>query len=479
MLTYQDFEPYIDLPAAKAEFVQTVINEHIASEPYRLAITADMYDRKQNTGVDEYLAAMEDIDFKLNKIRPPDIRPDAVKTGIFRRLNIQRTSYSLGNGVTFADENIKEALGTGFDEQLYQLGYYACIHGEAFGYWNLDHLDVIPLTRFAPLYDERNGRLRAGVYFWRLQPDTPIRATLYEEAGYTNYGATADDETLLQDGEMHAYKVTTVGSDDYGEESVLGESYGSLPIVPLWSGRLRQPTLVELKPSIDQYDLIVNGFCNDLQDCAQVYWLVSNYGGMQDDDLRRFTQRLKCNHIANVDNAGGDGSVTPYTQEIPTQARETLLKRLHDSMYEDFGGLDVHCVDASSTNDHLEAAYQPLDENARDFEKQVTKFIKQVLKLAGLPDERPTFTHQRISNTKEQADMVLSEASIIGNDVAIDLLPNLTPEQKQQAKDALAAESAERETMDETNDVDASSTSDYEDGYKQALEKLKLEWGLT
>lgn len=135
------------------------------------------------------------------------------------------------------------------------------------------------------------------------------------------------------------------------------------------------------------------------------------------------------------------------------------MQRLHSSLYEDFGGLDVHCVSADSTNDHLEAAYQPLDENARDFEQQITKFVRQVLKIAGLPDAKPQYTHVRISNTKEQVDMAIAEATIIGNEMAIELLPNLTQEQKEQAKAALMAESATRETVDdEEEDEENEST---------------------
>ena len=52
--------------------------------------------------------------------------------------------------------------------------------------------------------------------------------------------------------------------------------------------------------------------------------------------------------------------------------------------------------------------------------------------------------------------MVISEAPIIGQDMAIDLLPNLTPEQKEQAKAALMAESATRETTDEEDEDDGS-----------------------
>ena len=66
----------------------------------------------------------------------------------------------------------------------------------------------------------------------------------------------------------------------------------------------------------------------------------------------------------------------------------------------------------------------------------------------------PTFNRNKITNTAEQVATVISEAPIIGQDVAIDLLPNLTPEQKEQAKAALMAESATRETTDDEEDED-------------------------
>lgn len=449
MKTYQDFEPVMNDPAGKAAFVRSLITEHTASRPYKMALDADLYDRQRNSGIDRFLDAMAEIDYKLHNIRQKAPRPDTVKSNSFRRLNVQRVSYSLANGVTFSGpDNLKEHLGEDFDEQLYRLGYLACIHGEAFGFWNADRLNIFSLTSFAPLYDQQDGTLRAGVYFWQLQPDKPLHAVLYEEAGSTRY-AEADGVLRPETDQPQPYIIHTT-TTPAGDEIIEGESYGSLPIVPLWGGRSKQSTLVNLKGYIDNMDLIVNGFCDDLRECAQIYWLVSNYGGMNDNDLKKFLQKLRYNHIVNVDNADHEGSVQPYTQEVPTQARETLLIRLHSSMYEDFGALDVHCVSASSTNDHLEAAYQPLDENARDFENQVTKFVRKILKLAGLPDAKPQYTHVRISNTAEQVSMVLSEATIIGSDMAIDLLPNLTTEQKEQAKAALIAESQLRETTDET-----------------------------
>ena len=38
--------------------------------------------------------------------------------------------------------------------------------------------------------------------------------------------------------------------------------------------------------------------------------------------------------------------------------------------------------------------------------------------------------------------------------MAIDLLPNLTPEQKEKARASMMAESAERETVDDEGDTD-------------------------
>lgn len=453
MKTYQDLEAVQNDPAKKAAFVRSFITEHSSSAPCRTAQTADLYDRQLNTGIDRFLDAMADIDKKLGVVTKDTPRPESVKTNAFHRLNVQATAYSLSNGVTFAEnDTIKDGLGNDFDEKLYRLGYLARIHGEAFGFWNSDHLDIFPLTSFAPLYDEKDGKLRAGIYFWRLQPDKPMHAVLYEESGITRYAEESGTKIFRIESGPEAYRTMTVTTPDGGVESVDGESYGVLPIVPLWGGRLKQSTLVNLKGYIDNTDLIVNGFCDDLRECAQIYWLVSNYGGMTDGDLRKFMQKLRYNHIVSVDNAGGDGSVQPYTQEVPTQARETLLQRLHSSMYEDFGALDVHCVSAASTNDHLEAAYQPMDENARDFENQVTKFVRQILKVAGLPDAKPQYTHVRVSNTTETVNMILSEAAVIGDDMAIDLLPNLTPEQKEQAKAARMAESADRETVDDGDD---------------------------
>ena len=182
-----------------------------------------------------------------------------------------------------------------------------------------------------------------------------------------------------------------------------------------------------MQQAIDSYDLIRSGFANDLTDCAQIYWIVKNCGGMTDADLNQFRDRLKMLHIATVDDSDG-GGVEPYVQEIPYQARKTYLDGIRAGIYEDFGGLDVHTVAAGATNDHIDAAYQPLDEEADDFEYQIIECVQQILALIGIEDT-PIFKRNRISNQREQTEMVLSSAQYLDEATVLSKLPFISPDE--------------------------------------------------
>lgn len=440
MVTYQDYLKAVGenpSPTKVAAFVQYAISAHKSSDEYDIAKTADLYDRQKNKTINEYVrniftlagAPIEDFTASNNKIA----------SNFFHRLNTQRCTYSLGNGIFFAnDENgeLKESLGEQFDRAVFDAGYYALIHGLSFGFWNLDKLHVFPLTEFVPLWDEFDGTLKAGVRFWQIDDSKPMIAVLYELDGYTRFQTVKKEESpyretqyeLVMAEEKKPYKVT-VYSNEAGDEEVVGEYiYSDLPIVPFWGSKLHQSTLVGMRQSIDSFDLIRSGFANDLTDCAEIYWIIENYGGMTDDDLMRFRDRMKINHIVEVP-AGGNGQVQPYTQDIPFAARKAYMDEIRAGIYEDFGGLDVHEVHADSTNDHLEAAYQPMDENADDFEYQCIEFIQQILTVAGFEMDTPIFKRNRISNTKEQVDMVMAEAEYLDEETILNKLPNITPDE--------------------------------------------------
>lgn len=451
MLTYQDFVEAGD--ANREGFVLEAIERHKSGEAYRMARTADAYDHQRNTTINRYVQKM--FDLTGSKLVDFTASNNKIASNLFHRLNTQRVMYSLGQGVSFIDADeageddaTKAMLGTHFDHDLRCLAYDALIHGVCFGFWNLDRLFVFPLTEFCPLWDECDGTLKAGIRFWRIDQSRPMQAVLYEADGYTRYQSRQDangttNERLEAVDEKRPYIEKTSYTPVDGIEQVIGgENYSALPVVPMWGSKLHQSTLVGMRQAIDSYDLIRSGFANDLTDCAQIYWLVSNAGGMGDADLQKFLDRLKINHVALVDSDDG-GNAQAYTQEIPYAARKEYLQMIRDGIYEDFGALDVHTVAAGATNDHIDAAYQPMDEEASDFEYQVSEFIQQLLGLMGVEDA-PVFKRTRISNQKEQVDMVVAEAQWLDRETILRKLPNIAPGEVQAIKDRLDAEDQDR-----------------------------------
>ena len=186
MYTYQDL---IAIPEddekRRMDFVRAVINQHKSSDAYKMAVTGCQYNAKRNTSTMNYQKTLR----KLDGREVPDLWSPNHRTtrNFFAYFTTQQNQYLLANGVTWGDDSTGEKLGKDFDTQLQRAGKMALVQGESFGFFNLDHVDVFGLTEYAPLYDEENGALRAGVRFWQVDAQKPLRATFYEEDGYTNY----------------------------------------------------------------------------------------------------------------------------------------------------------------------------------------------------------------------------------------------------------------------------------------------------
>lgn len=439
MLTYQDYLEEWD----RAKFIAKAIQHHTHSPEYRTALDADLYDRQRNVTINGYVKLIQDR--TKNPLVDITAANNRIASNFFHRLNTQRCAYLLGNGVRFTKREaredgvqvdaIKERLGSKFDVDLSRWAYLALIHGVAFGFWNLNRLYVFPLTEFVPLWDEETGQLRAGIRFWRLQPNKPMTAVLYTETGYSTYRTPRWEGGLnleLVEAEQ-PYIVNVRHTEAKGAVETGSEGYGVLPIIPMWGSNLRQSTLVGMREKIDSYDLIQSGFANDMTDCAQIYWIIQNCGGMTDEELQEFLDNIRLKHVARVDTRSFDGdsrsALTPYVQDIPYQGRRAYLDGMRASIYEDFGGLDVHALAAGSTNDHIDAAYQPMDEEADLFELQVIEAVQGVLALMGI-DDTPIFKRNRVCNFKETVQAVMMEREVLGDEAVLDLLPNITVDMK-------------------------------------------------
>lgn len=411
MLTYQDFEAIGQSEEVRMDFVLRLIHEHKSSAIYQTAIIAQDYDRQMNRTINQYQKLL----YTMSGQAVPDNFSANYKMAskFFHRFVLQEVQYLLGNGVTWENKGTADKMGDDFDTRLQQLSKNALVGGVAFGFYNLDHIEVFKVTEFAPLYDEENGALMAGVRFWQIDDTKPLRATLYELDGYTDYLWNDGKGKVLKD--KKPYKLNVRVSEADGTEIYDGENYPSFPIVPLFANEYKQSEIVGLREQIDAYDLIKSGFANDVDDASQIYWIIQNAGGMDDIDLAKFLERMKVVHAAVVEDGGANAEA--HTMDVPYQSREALLERLSKDLYKDAMALDTDNIsNGATTATQIRAAYEPLNSKCDDFEYYIHDFLDGILAVAGIEDEHATFTRSKIVNVQEEVQTVLSAASALDSD---------------------------------------------------------------
>ena len=415
MKSYQDLIDVGANEAARMAFVFSAITEHKGTTPYIVALDAEQYYRGLNPRITKYEKIIYDMrgDAHVDKWTPNH----KIASNFFNFAITQENQYLLGNGATFTKDDTKDKLGKDFDTQLQDLGKKALVGGVAFGFFNLDHIDAFSLLEFVPLYDEENGALRAGIRFWQVDSDKPMRATLYEEDGYTDYIKALDKSAILHEKRPYKLKVRTSEAD--GEEIYDGENYPSFPIVPLWGNDKKQSELVGRQGTLDAFDLLNSNLVNNLDEANYIYWVLTNCGGMDEMDDAKFIEQLKTSHVAHADGDSG-ATAEAHTIEAPYQASETAIQTIQRRLYEDFMCLDVNSLSASSkTATEIRAAYQPLDSKCDMYEYCIISFVQKILELAGI-DDTVTFTRSKVVNKSEEINTLLAAQAYLDDETLVE-----------------------------------------------------------
>lgn len=417
MYTYQDLQDIVSSEKDVAKFVYDAIQKHESLDDFKTAKDANEYYKQKNITIKKYERILFEVTGKAVR---DDFSPNyKLPSNFLYRFITQENQYLLGNGVTFDDDAVKKKLGINrydIDKQLQKAGKYALIEKVAFGFWNLDHIDVFKFTEFVPLFDEETGTLRAGIRYWQLDKDKPLRATLYEEDGYTEY--KWDNKTLADNVEVIKEKTNYIMNGTYNEadgfEIIEGRNYPSFPIVPLWANDMHQSSIIGIREQIDCYDLIKGGFANTVDEASIIYWTLENAGGMDDVDLREFVERISKLHAAVTDD---DVRAESHTIEAPYQSREALLDRLRADLYEDAMALDTKALASggSVVTAVIKAAYEPLNNKVDDYEYCVREFIDSIMELAGVEGEY-NFTRSKLLNQQEDINTVLSASDYLSPD---------------------------------------------------------------
>ena len=159
-------------------------------------------------------------------------------------------------------------------------------------------------------------------------------------------------------------------------------------------------------------------------------------------DVGKCVERMSVVKAAVVADAGAHAYA--HTLNVPYQAHQTALAILRDSLYADAMALDTDKLSAGNiTATAIESSYANLDLKCDDFEMQVTQFIEGLLKLLGIEDE-PTYKRNRIINTGEETQMILSAAQYLDPETVLKHLPFLSPDEIDDVMAKLKEAEAER-----------------------------------
>ena len=418
--TYQDLLEVGDNDQSRIDFVRGCISQHKATPMYRMAAIAEDYAKRRNVTIMQYQKLLYTV---TGKAVPDNYSANyKLRSNFFDRFIVQETQYLLGNGVTWEHTDTAAKLGDDFDTQLQEAAKAALTGGVSFGFFNLDHIDVFKLTEFAPLYDEENGALMAGIRFWQIDPKKPLRATLYEPDGYTDYRWKDGKGDFLHDKNdnpigKRPYIIKAIGDEKDREDNTViydGENYPSFPIIPFWGNPHHQSELEGLREQIDCYDLIKSGFADTVDEASYVYWTIQNAGGMDDVDLAEFVDRMRTIHAARSGGEGGtEARAEAHTIDVPYESREALLDRLEKDLYKDAMALDTDRIASGATTaTQIRAAYEPLNSKTDQFEYCTIHFINGILSVAGI-DDNPTFTRSAIVNSQEEMQMLVQAAEYL------------------------------------------------------------------
>ena len=412
MKTYQDWLKVAEgSENERMAFIKSLIDEHKGSDKYKQALDAENYYKGQNTTIKRY----EKILFNSKGQAVPDYFSANHKLAnrFFFRDVIQANSTLLGNGITWKNGKGNKILGSDFDRKVIKAGRNAQVDGETFGFYNNNKVEIYSILEFAPLYDEEDSALKAGARFWQIDNTKPLRVTMMELDGYTDYQWDKDNVNGTIRTPKRPYITVKQTSKAFGDEIYEYRNYPTFPVVPCWANESKQSELVPLKATIDCYDLINSGYANNIDDASLIYWTITNAGGMDDVELVEFLDKMRKLHAAQTD---ADQVVQPTTVDVPFAGREALLQRLENQMYRDAMALDTYTIAGGAvTATQIQAAYEPLNEKLDAFEAEISDFISRLLTVAGVEDE-PTYTRSIIVNKAEEVSIVLNSAAFTDPD---------------------------------------------------------------
>lgn len=379
---------------------------------------------------------------KAQRLNAPGYR---IATSMLFRFVCQQVQYLLSNGVTLENAETKARLGMGFDKALQEMDERAILQGVCYGYWNMDHVEILPAavdkwSGTVALLDEMTGGIGVVIQFWQLSSARPLYMRVFEADGLTVYNTTRDGKIeVLHPKRVYKQQVIT---DAIGERVVGEENYAQLPVIPMYANsEKRSEVTPSIRTKLDAYDRILSDFGDNLDRANDVYWVLNNFGGSTDQALQMIQEINELKIAMTVSDGLGNATAEPKTIEVPYTARQVALELLEKALYADFMAMSMdELTGGSLTNVAIQAAMTNLNLKCDRNEWQVFRFVQQILSLIGVETEEIRFKRLQLTNRQETVQDIYTMRQDIDRRTALKLNPYIDQEE---IEDIIANVSAE------------------------------------
>lgn len=410
MLTHSDFVKCGNDEEKRIRFVEQAISDFKCTQEYKTALRAIAYDNKENPDIANLEKVIYDMQGKAMK---DYISPNhKIRNAFFPLIISEKVSHLLANGVTFKNTKAKEKLGKGFDDTLKKIYRDALVCRKSYGFFNGIKLIHLPYINTVSIVNDYNGSLAECIYFTQLANDKPLVVHLYEPDGFTVYVQEPDDQLKLAQ-QKRAYSLSYKSSNAESKYDIVSNNTSSLPIFPFFNLKEQSEIVGNLEILI-ALDMMMSQLCNNVSQAELVYWVLRNYGGMDDIADANFIVNLIKSHVIHVND---DGEATPHQITVPTEANNAAYARLKAQLFENMRGANHEILNAGNlTATQIKAAYSRLREFSSEVESNAFTFINGIMEIAGI-DESETYSieyNEPINSTEEITNLIASAPYLAG-----------------------------------------------------------------
>ena len=440
MYTYSDFEKYAASEKSLLEFIGLAIAEHQTSKEYKIAQKAKAYYKHLNPDIEAVEKVIYDM---LGQAHKDLFSPNhKLANAYYPKIINQSVSHLLANGISFKNPEVKKQLGTNLDGVCKKILTDAKNSGVSYGYFDGERLIHFPFEQFKAIYDDYTGEIRAGIRFTQIDENKPLSITLYEADGYSEFVREPGEE-ITRKSEKKRYDGITVSNDIEGVYEQTGETTSRLPIYPLYNIG-KQSDIVGNLNILIAIDLVNSNLVNNVSQGELVYWVLKNYGGMDEVDDANFWINLVKRHLIHLD---GDSDAQPHQIQVPFEANQTAAAMLKRQLYDNMDGVLTETLNAGNlTATAISSAYSDLRQHSSNLEYEVIEFLHGIFRIAGIPeDEEISFSYYETINPSETIQNIISSAQFLGDTEttrllcsALGVIDDFEEIQKQKKAEAMA-----------------------------------------